>query len=288
MVLSRRELLATGCTPDELRARLAAGRWRSMGRAVVLHNGGLDRGQSCRAALANCGPRSVLASFTAAESLGLTGWMRTEIHVLVPSGVPAPKVPGLRIVLHRTSRFDVNATMLPRRCQRIAPAVVLAAGSFASPRPGCGILAAAVQQRLTDARALRQALQIASRTRHRRHLAAAVDDIEMGAQALSEIDFVGLCRRYGLPRPRRQAVRHQSDGRRRYVDAEWTTADGRVVAAEVDGAVHLAPSRWIDDQLRQNEIVLGGVVVLRFPSVIVRTDPRRVAAQLRRALAPGS
>jgi hypothetical protein len=105
-----------------------------------------------------------------------------------------------------------------------------------------------------------------------------------GRQALSEIDFGQLCRRFGLPAPTRQAVRVEPSSRRRYLDAEWRRRDGRTVAAEVDGALHLTPRRWYDDQLRQNEVVIAGTIVLRFPSVVVRDEPALVAAQLRRAL----
>ena len=53
---------------------------------------------------------------------------------------------------------------------------------------------------------------------------------------------------------------------------------------EVDGALHLAPKRWWSDQLRQNELTLSDAIVLRYPSVVVRTEQDLVAAQLRRAL----
>jgi very-short-patch-repair endonuclease len=56
------------------------------------------------------------------------------------------------------------------------------------------------------------------------------------------------------------------------------------VVVEVDGALHLVATRWWDDQLRQNELTLADAIVLRFPSVIVRTEPTVVATQLRRAL----
>jgi hypothetical protein len=52
----------------------------------------------------------------------------------------------------------------------------------------------------------------------------------------------------------------------------------------VDGALHLTPRRWWDDQLRQNELSLADALVLRFPSVVVRTQPDVVARQLRQAL----
>src|SRR5581483_10777925 len=109
-------------------------------------------------------------------------------------------------------------------------------------------------------------------------------DIGGGSQALSEIDFVRLCRRHGLPVPIRQEMRRERSGRRRYLDATWRRTDGRSVIAEVDGALHLAPRRWWDDQLRQNELTLSDALVLRFPSVIVRAEPQVVAEQLARAL----
>lgn len=155
-------------------------------------------------------------------------------------------------------------------------------------RPACGLFAAAVQQRLTTPEALTAALTAAPRTRHRAPLLLAVADIAQGADALSEIDFFRLCRRHDLPLPTRQAVRVEPSGRRRYLDAEWRLPNGRIVAVEVDGAVHLAPERWFADQLRQNEVVLGGTSLLRFPSIVLRTEERLVADQLRRLLLPGS
>ena len=171
-----------------------------------------------------------------------------------------------------------------RELQRLAPAVTLAGSTFARPRPAIGILAAAVQQRLVRPSDLRSALESAPRLRHRHALLAGVGDIEMGAQALSEIDFARLCRRHGLPTPMRQAVRPDRFGRRRCLDAEWITRTGRRLVAEVDGALHLVATTWWDDQLRQNEVVLTDRVVLRFPTVYVRHEEVVTVDQLRRGL----
>ncbi|HEY0813942.1 MAG TPA: hypothetical protein VGE11_11745 [Pseudonocardia sp.] len=163
---------------------------------------------------------------------------------------------------------------------------MLAASTFAKPRPACGILAAGVQRRLVTADQLYAALEQAPRTRHRKLLRAAIDDIAQGAQAMSEIDFGRLCRLAGLPAPNRQSVRVEPGGRRRYLDAEWTRADGRRVVVEVAGALHLSPRYWWDDQLRQNELVIVDDIVPRFPSVVIRTNPEDVIGQLRRVMAP--
>jgi 2-isopropylmalate synthase len=279
-VTTRAELAGLGIGPDHITAQTRAGRWQLSGIAVILHNAGLTRAELRRVALINCGPRAVLTSFTAIEQWGLRGWQRNEIHVLAPAGTSRPGLPGL--VLHRIGDWTRADIVPARRLHRLAPALVIAASGFANPRPGCGLLAAAVQQRLLRPDKLRQALDAAPRTRHRVALRSAVADIAQGAEALSEIDFGRLCRRFELPPPTRQAIRTEPNGRRRYLDAQWRLPDGRVVAAEVDGALHLTPQRWYDDQLRQNELVIQGTIVLRFPSVIVRHEPELVAAQLRR------
>jgi hypothetical protein len=281
-VATRQELAARGIGHARIAAQLSALRWRRIGTAIVLHNGPLTPDQARRVATINCGPRAVLTSFTGAAAWGLTGWERAEVHVLAPGGTTRPEVEGL--VLHRTRDWERADIAHARRLHRLAPSLVLAAASFARPRPGCAILATGVQQRLCRPADLLAALDNAPRVRHRAALIAATHDIAQGAQALSEIDFRRLCRRYGLPQPTSQAVRIEPDGRRRYLDAEWRLADGRVLAAEVDGAIHLAPERWIDDQLRQNEVVIGGTLVLRYPSVVMRGEPLLVAGQLRRAL----
>jgi len=277
-----RELTATGMTHSQIHAHLAAGRWTRFGNAVVTHNGAPSRREREAVALINCGPRSVHTSFTAVQRWGLTGWERDEIHVLAPSGTVGLGLPNLRV--HRVRDWGRVEQVRARRLQRLAPALVVAASSFARPRPACGILAAAVQQRLVTPNELQRALSLATRTRHRSTLMHAVADIAQGADALSEIDFGRLCRRAGLPAPRLQAVRVEPSGRRRYLDAEWERADGQVVAVEVDGAIHLKPLRWYDDQLRQNEVVIGGTILLRYPSVVVRTEEPLVVDQLRRIL----
>lgn len=283
-VLSRPSLYALGVTGSEIKARVAAHRWRMCGRAVVLHNSALTRRELWDVALINGGPRVGLAAFTAAEAQGLVGWSRDSIHLIGPPGTPAISIPGQRVVMHRSQTWTVRADSAAFRCQALAPALIRAAGTFASARPACAILAAGVQQRLVEPGELRLELDRQTRVRHRAQLVAAVRDIDGGADSLSEIDFVRLCRKSGLPPPEQQTVRLDSRGRRRYLDATWRRPDGRLVVVEVDGALHLSPKRWWEDQLRQNEITLGDALVLRFPSVVIRTEQALVVAQLRRAL----
>lgn len=278
------ELAASGISWSTTRAQVRAHRWQRIGRAVVTHNAALTDAEKRRAALVQLGPRAALTSFTALEEWGLTGWARDAVHVLVPRGARVIRPGGIGVKVHYCGTWRPETLHLRRRLHRPGPAAVIAASSFQSPRPACGLLAAVVQQRLITAPALLTAVTEAPRTRHRAALLQAVHDIGQGAHALSEIDFARLCRRNGLPEPTRQAVRTDRFGRRRYLDAEWRCPDGRRVVAEVDGALHLLASRWWDDQIRQNELAIAGDVVLRFPSVVVRHEQRLVADQLWRAL----
>lgn len=285
LVTSRAALYAAGWTEGQVRAQLVAHRWQLCGIAVVLHNGALSRRQQWDAALVNTGPRAILTGFTAAEYLGMTGWQRDWIDVLAPAGASQPRVSEpLRIRLHRSRKHRIKPVPGTFRCQTLPGALVVAARSFSSSRPACGMFAAAVQQQLTTPARLLAAIETAQCTRHRRALRAALQDIAGGSQALSEIDLVRLCRRHRLPTPIRQAVRTDHDGRRRYLDASWRRADGRLVVVEVDGALHLTVRNWWADQERQNWLTLDDALILRYPSWAVRHDEHTVVRQLRAAL----
>jgi hypothetical protein len=289
LVLSRAALAGRGVSRAQLRAQLAAGRWQRHGAAIVLQDGPLSREQRWQVGLVNVGPRAVLTAFTAAELLGLRGWEREEVHVLAPPGSSGRAVPGLRIRVYRSGGWPPAAdppAVAPAglRCHAAGAAIVLAASTFATALTGCGILAAAVQQRVATVEAIEGSLLASARLRHRAMLLAAVRDMAGGAQALTGLDLPRLCRRYGLPPPTRQLQRSEPSGRRRFLHAGWPRADGRLVVAEVDGALHLSRRQWWVEPDRSPELLAGPATVLRFASAVVRAEPRLVAAQLRRAL----
>ncbi|MBE7188411.1 hypothetical protein [Jatrophihabitans endophyticus] len=283
LVTTPRRLLAEGVSRTQLATELRAGRWRRLGHIVVLHNGPLSLDQRRRVAQLHAGPGALLTAFTAATVMGLQGWDRDAVHLLAAAGTrmrsncPVP----VRLHLHGATPIRREPGMA---VEFLPDALLRAAATFDSARPGCGLLAAGVQQRLVTADLLADALERAPRVRHRAALRSAVIDIGGGSQALSEIDFVRLCRRNGLPEPRRQRTRREPSGRVRYLDAEWLRPDGRKVVVEVDGALHLTVRRWWDDQLRQNEIAIADTIVLRFPSVVIRLEEALVVDQLRRVL----
>lgn len=102
-----------------------------------------------------------------------------------------------------------------------------------------------------------------------------------GAEALSEIDLLRLCRRYGLPVPDLQQRRTDQSGRTRYLDAYWRRWRLHV---EVDGAHHMYAAHWEADLRRQNDVWIAGDRILRFTSYQARHRPAEVADQIGRAL----
>jgi very-short-patch-repair endonuclease len=106
-------------------------------------------------------------------------------------------------------------------------------------------------------------------------------DIDGGAEAMSEIDLLQLCRRYRLPAPDLQERRTDASGRARYIDAYWRVWRLQV---EVDGAHHMDARQWAADLRRQNDIWVAGDRIRRFAAFDLRQRPAEVAAQIRAAL----
>jgi hypothetical protein len=263
--------------------------WRSICRGIVLTtNGRLTRDQQLWVAVIAAGPGAVLAGATAAAEGGVRGLRREPLQVLVPAerhpSRCLPKLPldmaGVRV--YRTGYLPAEHRQVGRPLRTtIARAVVDAAAWARTPNEARFVLAAACQQRRVDPLELTQVVAGMPRVRRRRLIRTTLGDLEGGAQALSEIDFVALCRRFQLPRPDLQERRIDADGRIRYLDAYWK--DWRL-HVEIDGAHHMDVRYWAADMLRQNQVWIAGDRILRFPAWLVRAEPAMVADQVRAAL----
>ena len=280
-LVTRSQLAAVGITSDHIRGHVRAGRWATHGRKVVaLQTGPLSQRQADWLAVLDGGPDCVLGGISALQAHGLTGFFVSRVQTVVPLGQrPDRTALFVRRQSRRLSSDAVHPVKAPR-CLRAGPALVDALAHIELPLRGCALIAAVVQQRLLPASSV-SALVAAARTLpHRALYVAVARDIEGGSHSLLEINFARLARAAGMPPPRRQSVRVDRFGYRRYLDADFDT-----FSVEVDGAVHLKPLAWWDDMARQNAIVLTGKRVLRFASVAVRLCPNEVVAQLQQAYA---
>jgi hypothetical protein len=228
------------------------------------------------------GKPAALAGLSAAAESGLRGFEPDDVHVVVAhkTDVRLPRW----VKVHESRRFsesDIDHISLPPRT-RSTRSIVDAATWSRYPRRACVILCAAVQQRLVTADQLAAELALAGRIRHVQIMRDILGDIGGGGHTLAEIDLGKLAARAGLGPPRRQVTRREPGGGVRYLDAEFLLPDGNVLAVEVDGRGHMAVETWVDDSDRQNEVVIGRRIVLRFPSLTVRINGARVVDQLRR------
>ncbi|SIN40133.1 endonuclease domain-containing protein [Micromonospora cremea] len=273
-----------------VRGRIRSGRWRSICRGILLAgNGRLTRDQQLWVAVLATGPGAVLGGVTAATEAGVRGLRREPLHVLVPASRRAARTSLRRlpidmpaVLVHRTSVLPETHLQLARPPRTTtARALADAAGWAAGVDEAQALLAAGCQQRRVLPEELDAVLDVLPRAPRRRLIRQTVGDIAGSAQALSEIDFVRLCRRYRLPPPDLQKHRVDAAGRSRWLDAYWQ--EWRV-QVEIDGAHHMDVRQWAADMRRQNDLWTSGDRILRFPAWLVRARPEEVADTVRRAL----
>jgi very-short-patch-repair endonuclease len=278
-------LLRTGVTCW----RHSSGRWRALLPGVsVSHSGEPSDEQLAWAALLHCGDGAALTGDWALIRQGFRlGDRPSPVHVAVPEGrVVRPGAQllvgeGLPILAHQVRRLQtlVHPARAPA-VVRVAPAVLHAAAHAPSDRAAEWRVAAVVQQRLVMPAQVRSALDAMPRVRRRSLVRAVLEDAQQGAHAQSELDFVRLLRRHGLPQPDRRQLLVRADGKR-YLDAWWKR---QRVAVEIDGAHHLEVGQWDADVLRANAVVVAQsqdrVLLLRFTTGNLRNDEAAVVRQL--------
>lgn len=286
-IATRAQLHGAGVTRGHLAASLDGGRWRRVNeRVICLHNGPLTRRQQLWAVLLSASPLAALCGLTVLELHLMRGFAAGDVHLLTPQGSRFLGVPGVDVRLHPCRQFPNEDIRLLNDLRATLPwrAVVEAASWTVDQLTASRLLVAGVQQLRIQPVLLREELLKRRTSRHRRLLLLLVNDVEGGAQALSEVEFLAFCRRHGFPRPRLQ-VRYDGTGRRRYLDATFQRVDGTTFGVEIDGSVHLQLKVRARDDLKDNYAKLDRRLVLRFASVLIYMDDPEAVGQIRRALA---
>lgn len=282
-VVSRAQAYAAGLTRGEVRAHVRARRWqRVWSRSLCLHTGEVSPMGRQWAAVFEGGDRAMLDGEASLVASGLEHYNAHVMRVSVPRGVKPLRGAGLDI--RRTRRWreeDRVATGVPRT--RVPVAAVRAAMWARSDRQASLLLTLPVQQGMTTADLLGEALLDVQRDRRLSLLHSVVLDLVGGARSLGELDFAAACRRRNLPEPSRQTVRRGRDGRY-YLDVCWEDFS---VVVEIDGIHHTWATEVVPDALRQNEITLGDARVLRMPLLALRVAPDEFFDQIERALRAG-
>jgi len=276
-VLTRRQLLACGFTPAQLRAQVRAGRWQRLSRRVyATFTGELPRPAMLWAAVLSAGRGAALSHTTAAELAGLVDNVSPAVHVTVPSTRRITQVDG--VVVHYSARIDLarHPSRQPPQT-RIEETVLDLTQQATCLDDAVGWLTRACGRRLTTPRYLREAMSHRPRVRWRRDLLAALGDVAAGCQSTLELRYLrDVERAHGLPSAGRQAARRRRGGRW-YDDVHYDRYRTRV---ELDGrAAHPAEYRW-RDMRRDNSAAVDGDTVLRYGWSDVTERGCEVAAQV--------
>lgn len=276
-VAHRRDLRAAGVTRADVRTEVAAGRWRLGGTHTVIVGTGPPSAEGARwQAVWESGSGAVLDGVSALQAAGLVGFTSPLMHVSVPMANRRRAHPGVRAT-RRRRLGPVAGAGIPR--VRPEQATIRAAEDASTDRTAVLLICLVLQQRLTSPDRLLRAWQETVRSSRRALLDAAIRDVCDGAHSLGELDFGTWCSRVGLPPPHRQVVRRGPRGRV-YLDVAWEDV-GLVV--EVDGGHHALALASVDDALRQNEVAIGGELVLRIPVLALRLTPEPFMDQVVRA-----
>lgn len=292
-VLSRIQALAGGLGEDSWQWRIERGDWqRVLPGVAVGHSGVVTDRQRAWAAVLHSGEGAALTGDVALIEHGMKLDRPDTVHVAVPhrrvvrpQALATGESAAEPLVLHRLRRLSdwVHPVRNPP-VLRAAPAALHAVAWAPTDRAGEWRLAAVVQQGRARVGDLRAALGQMPRLPRRGLIGDVLDDVELGAHAASELDFLRFLRRHSLPLPDR-LQRPVRSGTLRYLDAWW---ERQRVTAEIDGAHHRSAAVWGADVLRANSVVLverhDRVLLLRFTRGNLRHDELVVAAQLRDAL----
>ena len=284
-VVALRALYAAGVTRAEVRAAVAAGRWRRCGtHAVATFSGPLSTDAQHWVAVLEGGPRAMLDG---ASSLVVGGLQRYEVRLV---RVTVPR--GARI-RHRRTSVDIRQTRrwsaddldptspVPRT--RTPVAAVRAFLWAPSPRQATLLMTMVVQQRLATVEELAEEAVRIRRDRRRELLHEVIMELAGGVRSLGELDVVRLCRGRGLPAPSTQRMVRLAHGRY-YLDLRW---DDYGLVVEVDGIQHGWAEEVVGDQLRHNDVALTGDLVLRLPLLGLRLAPDSFLDQIEAGLRAG-
>lgn len=285
-VIADWQAAALGIERRALRRACGSGWMQVSPHVFADREGDLSTSQLRVAGALECGPSALLAGRSA---LAEAGWRADDerlIDVIAPRGARHRSAPRPRWLRVHYPEAEARGRGSPARTGT-ARACIDAAAWARTPGEVLFLLTSAAQQRLVTPDAVRAEFESRSRVRNAPLIRDTLDSMALGVTTTGEARFLRECRRRGLPQPRMQVAKRAQGRRRRVVDAEFRTGDGRVVIVEIDGAGHLDVDTWHDDMTRQNGLVMrGDAIVLRVSNWQVAHDPEPFFALLGSLVAP--
>lgn len=285
-VISRRQALACGMTPDGLSHRSRPdGPWQRLLPGIYLaQTGPPGTAQREMAALLHAGPASVLTGPAALRCFGMQVPEPCRLDVLVP----ATRRPGsvAFVTIHRTTRMPERVIVEGRRYYALPPrALADTARGLTDLREVRALIVGAIQNGDCPLEALKGELS-EGQIRHSALLRGVLAEAADGIRSVVEAEFRDLIGRAGLPMPMFNPDLFTSEGT--FIarpDAFWPQAG---VVAEIDSQEwHLKPSDWERTARRHATMSSHGILVLHFTPRQIRKDEAAVVGMLSDTLRSG-
>jgi hypothetical protein len=285
-VLARHQAISGGMSRHEWAWKLERGLWQRAAPGIAIaHSGGTTERERAWAAVLHAGTSAAVSGDAALRLVGLGVAAGKTIDVVVPRarhvvGASLETEEKRVVVIHRVHRPERWIRELRALPVVTAHAATLQAAAWAdSDRAAEWRVAAAVQARITAVSRLREALADMPTLRRRALLRSVLDDVELGAHAGSELQFLRFCRTHHLPAPDELQVRVRSGTAVHYLDARYRR---QRVTVEVDGAHHKDVEVWEADALRSLRVAaeLPGERMVRLTTGLLRHEGGEVAALL--------
>lgn len=284
-LITRAQVLAAGWSEGTLRHRIRPdGPWLAVLPGIYLgSNGKLAGGQREIAARLYAGPECVLTGPASLLHQGVRVPATDMIDVLVP--LPARRQSTGFVRVHHTVRMpDQTFALNGIRWALAARAVADTVRGEHDLREIRALVASAVQGGQCTIPQLAQEMKAGQR-RSSSRLRAVLSEVADGMASVAEGDLRQLIKRAGLPEPMYNPDLYVGAKFLARPDAYWPEAG---VAAEVDSREwHLAPEQWESTMARSSRMTAHGILVVHCAPKQLRTEGRRIAAELRSAIDNG-
>ncbi|MFD5092366.1 hypothetical protein ACFWMR_17320 [Amycolatopsis thailandensis] len=259
------------CRPGQPWQRLLPG-------VVLLSSGQPTRGQAVEGALLYGGSEAIVTGIEACRRQGLRGPKTTadRIHLLVPAGCQVSSA-GY-VLVERTTRMPRPVTVDGVAMAPLVRAALDECRRFTTLDPIRALLTEAVQRGGLNPEDLIQELEAGS-SRGSALSREVLGDVLRGARSVAEIDAMNVWRLSGLPEPSWNRPLRTENGE--YIG----TPDGYfrkvLLAWEIDSYdFHFGKQQYAATLARNGRYTAAGIAVLQTLPSRLRTEPKRVAAEL--------
>jgi hypothetical protein len=276
-IATRAQLLRSGVTPGQIRARLTDSRWQVVHPGVyATFSGPIPARALAWAAILRAGEGAAAGPRTSLWLCGATDEPPRPPDVVLPAERRLRARVPFTVERRRGLSDDLHPVARPPRL-RIEAAVLARCGQLDRPEAVADLVIRVVQRRLTTAQRLRTCIASRSRQRWRALLTEILAEVDQGVRSMLELRWLrDVERAHRLPPSSLNRADSGASGRE-YRDAEFVEFG---LVAELDGRESHPTVESFRDRRRDNRVTVSGRRTLRYGWHEIAQDPCGVAAEV--------